>query len=93
MLGLPKGEVFLCNYTDEWIDEFQKESREVLDMIGRYVSSIHHIGSTAVPGLKSKPIIDIAIELFDFEDGFRCIGLLFKIGYKHRIISELPERH
>lgn len=64
MLGLPKGEVFLCNYTVEWVHAFDKESEIILDVIGRYVSSVYHIGSTAVPGLKSKPIIDIEIELF-----------------------------
>ena len=93
MLGLPKGEVFLFNYTDEWVVEFKKESEEILDIIGRYVSNIHHIGSTAVPGLKAKPIIDIAIELFSFKDGYQCVEPLNKIGYKHRIIPELPERH
>jgi GrpB-like predicted nucleotidyltransferase (UPF0157 family) len=93
MLGLPKDEVFLCNYTDEWVIEFEKESKKILDIIERFVSSIHHIGSTAVPGLKAKPIIDIAIELFRFEHGFQCVEPLNKIGYKHRIIKELPERH
>ena len=93
MLGLPKGKVFLCDYTDEWAKEYDRESEKILDSIGRYVASIHHIGSTAVPGLKAKPIIDIAIELFRFEDGFLCIEPLSNVGYKHRIIPELPERH
>ena len=93
MLGLPKGEVFLCDYTGEWIIEFEKESEIILDIIGRYVSNIYHIGSTAVPGLKAKPIIDIAIELFRFENGFQCAEPLSNIGYKHRIIAELPDRH
>ena len=93
MLGLQKGKVFLCDYTDEWAKEFEKESKKVLDLIGRYVANIHHIGSTAVPGLKSKPIIDIAIELFSFDDGFQCIDPLSQIGYRHRIIPELPDRH
>ena len=93
MLGLPKGEVFLCDYTDEWEKEFEKESKKVLDLIGRYVSNIHHIGSTTVPGLKAKPIIDIAVELFNFEGGFLCVEALQNIGYRHQLLPELPERH
>lgn len=93
MIGLPKGEVFLCNYTDRWIIEFEIESKNIMNVIEQFVASIHHIGSTAVPGLKAKPIIDIAVELFSFEHGFKCIEPLNKIGYKHRIIKELPERH
>ena len=93
MLGLPKGEVFLCDYTEEWVVEYENESEKIMELVGRYVSGIYHIGSTAVPGLKAKPIIDIAIELFNFTDGFQCTEPLKSIGYKHRIIPELPDRH
>ena len=93
MLGLPKGEVFLLDYTDDWRLEYQKESKVLTGLIGGYVRGIHHIGSTAVPGLRAKPVIDIAIELHGFESGFECISALSAIGYKHRILAELPDRH
>ena len=93
MLGLPKGDVFLLDSTDEWVTEYKRESDAILKLIGKHVSSIHHIGSTAVPGLKAKPIIDMAIELYTFDLGFECIEFLSGINYKHRIIPELPDRH
>ncbi|MFD2177894.1 GrpB family protein [Veronia pacifica] len=93
MLGLPKGEVFLFESTDQWITEYEKESELILSLIGEHVTSIHHIGSTAIPGLKAKPIIDIAIELDDFALGFDCIEALSRLDYRHRIIPELPDRH
>lgn len=93
MLGLPEGEVFLLDSTDQWITEYKEESESIVALIGGHVNSIYHIGSTAVPGLKAKPIIDIAIELHDFESGFECIEQLSCLDYRHRIISELPDRH
>ena len=93
MIGLPKDQLFLSDYDADWVAEFETESKSILECIGKHVSAIHHIGSTAVPGLRAKPIIDIAIELRDFEDGFHCVEPLAEIGYKHKIIPELPERH
>jgi GrpB-like predicted nucleotidyltransferase (UPF0157 family) len=93
MLGLPKGEVFLLDSTDEWAKEFDSESGKIIDIIDDYIYAIHHIGSTAVAGLKAKPIIDIAIEIHEFELGYKCIEPLNSLGYKHRIIPELPDRH
>jgi len=57
------------------------------------VCTIHHIGSTAILGLKAKLIIDIAIELDNFGVGFECVKALSLLGYRHRSIPELPDRH
>lgn len=93
MLGLPKGEVYLCEYTDDWRLAFEREAESLKRLIGDRIASVHHIGSTAIPGLMAKPIIDIAVELYDFDSGFGCIELLSSIGYRHRILAELPDRH
>ena len=83
----------LSEPNSEWGNEFKNESNSITDAIGKHIKYIHHIGSTAVPGLKAKPIIDIAIELFDYEAGFSCVEQLSRFSYKHRILPELPERH
>ncbi len=93
MLGLAKGEVFLCEYNVAWVDEFQFESERIIGQIGHYVVKIHHIGSTSVASLKAKPIIDIAVEIAEFQTGFECVEALGVLGYKHRIIDELADRH
>ena len=93
MLALPKGKVFLVQWDKEWENEYTLEKNKIMELIGSYMISCHHIGSTAVKELSSKPIIDIAIELINYDDGFKCIDSLSTIGYKHRIIKELPERH
>ena len=93
MLGLPKGKVFLVPWDEKWENEYNIEKNLIMELIGNYIINCHHIGSTAVKGLSAKPIIDIAIEVDKFENGFECIEKLLTIGYKHRILKELPERH
>ncbi|WP_020060343.1 GrpB family protein [Bacillus sp. 123MFChir2] len=92
MLGLPRGEVFLVPWTEEWGVEFLKEKQLIEKQIGEYILAIHHIGSTSIPNLSAKPIIDIAIELYDFEDGANCIDELEQLNYRYRK-DVLPERY
>lgn len=93
MLGLPRGEVFLVPWTDEWIKEFETEKQRIIDIIGQYTINVHHIGSTAVNGLSAKPIIDIAIEIDNLLDGEQCVTALERIGYLYRGTNVLSERH
>src|SRR5690625_226732 len=93
MLGLPRGEVFLVPWTDAWFEEFKKEKERIHHQIGDYIVNIHHIGSTAVRGLRAKPIIDIAIELEDFNDGKECVDSLQSLNYTYGGTNVLPDRH
>ena len=56
----------------EWISMFSKEAEAVSGVVNRGLVAIHHIGSTAVPGLAAKPVIDILLEVEDLAilDGF-----------------------
>lgn len=92
MLGLPKGEVFLVPWTTEWEKDFLLEKKRIQAAIGNYIVDVHHIGSTSVKNLSAKPIIDIAIELNDFEDGHQCVKPLEELGYSYKGINVLPER-
>ncbi|WP_242272649.1 GrpB family protein [Bacillus cereus group sp. BfR-BA-01310] len=92
MLGLPLGKVFLVPWTGEWEFEFLKEKQLIEEQIGEYIMVIHHIGSTSIPHLSAKPIIDIAIELNDFANGIECIEKLEQLNYKYRK-DVLPERY
>jgi GrpB-like predicted nucleotidyltransferase (UPF0157 family) len=85
MLGLPKGVVFLIPWTERWKEEFFLEKEKIL--------AVHHIGSTSVKYLSSKPIIDIAIEIQSFQTGAECVEPLEKLGYMYRGPDLLPDRH
>lgn len=93
MLGLPKGEVFLMPWTEDWRKAFILEKEKIENEMGLLILSIHHIGSTAVEGLSAKPIIDIAIEIQDFNIGQDCAIPLERLGYSYRGVNMLPERH
>lgn len=63
MLGLQKNEVRLVPHNPEWITNFQQEKDLLESLVGEYIVGIEHIGSTAINGIKAKPIIDIMIGL------------------------------
>ncbi|WP_332631307.1 GrpB family protein [Halalkalibacter flavus] len=51
--------VEVCSYNEKWALMFAEESEKLNLIFGSEIVAIHHIGSTSVPGLKAKPIIDI----------------------------------
>lgn len=60
--------VVVCPYQPEWDSKFCIEAQLLKDILGKEMTDIHHIGSTAVKGLWAKPIIDILIEVNKIED-------------------------
>jgi GrpB-like predicted nucleotidyltransferase (UPF0157 family) len=57
--------VVVVPYDPTWSSEFDTESQRILAALGDNVVSVHHIGSTAVPGIFAKPIIDMLLEVHD----------------------------
>jgi GrpB-like predicted nucleotidyltransferase (UPF0157 family) len=76
-------QLVICEYDPTWPDQFVKLAARVTAILGALVSRIEHIGSTAVPGLAAKPIIDLDIVLGTLADLPEAIGRLSKIGYSH----------
>ncbi|PPS46161.1 GrpB family protein [Chroococcidiopsis sp. TS-821] len=50
-------------YNPQWRDAFAREKQQVWQALGDNVVAIHHIGSTAIPGIYAKPIIDLLVEV------------------------------
>ena len=50
-------------HNPNWKGDFQKESRQIAKIFGENVIKIHHVGSTSVPGIYAKPIIDLLVEV------------------------------
>jgi GrpB-like predicted nucleotidyltransferase (UPF0157 family) len=61
---LPRS-VIVVSYDPAWKLEFQVEAGHIARALGANVLSIHHIGSTAIPGMYAKPIIDILLLVDD----------------------------
>jgi GrpB-like predicted nucleotidyltransferase (UPF0157 family) len=93
-IGLRSGRVKLAEYNDGWPGMFEEEKgllESALRDIG--VADMQHVGSTSVPGMKSKPVIDIAVGVKRLSDGKRCIEPLEGIGYEYRGDAGVPGRH
>lgn len=60
-LGLPPGQNFLVPHDPEWAILFEDERARIRAVLSADATEIQHVGSTAVPGIHAKPIIDIAI--------------------------------
>jgi GrpB-like predicted nucleotidyltransferase (UPF0157 family) len=60
-------QITVVPYDPRWSDLFQKEADELVAILGEEVMAIHHIGSTAIPGIYAKPIIDVLVEVRDIE--------------------------
>lgn len=83
----------LIDYDEAWPVRFQDEGSAIQVALGPAVVELHHVGSTAVPGLCAKPIIDIAIELKTFPPNEVVIETLSDLGYEHMGESSVPGRH
>ena len=69
-------------YDPAWPDSFASERAELEAAIGPWaVGGIHHVGSTAVPGLAAKPIIDILVGVEGLESSRACFEPLSRLEY------------
>ena len=82
MLGLLKDTVKLVVHNAEWSNCFEDEKSRIARGIADYILDIQHFGSTAVPGLDAKPVIDIAIAVRALDDVDKCEHYLNKISYE-----------
>jgi GrpB-like predicted nucleotidyltransferase (UPF0157 family) len=79
------GTVHLAEYDPAWPQLFAREANRIKQLLGETVRRIEHVGSTSVPGLAAKPIIDIVMEVNDSSDETAYVTPLERHGYELRI--------
>lgn len=86
--------VVIVDYDPNWPQRYEAERERILGAIGQWLVQIEHIGSTSVPGLGAKPIIDIMAAVRSLNDAMQCIEPLHALGYQYHPEFEdvLPER-
>lgn len=92
-LGLASGTVTVLPYDPRWADEFTIASRQIYGAVGPEIIAVHHVGSTAVPGLSAKPLLDILVTVPDFARALELVAQLATLGYEFRPNEEIPDRH
>ncbi len=72
-------------YDDEWPEHFKSEAQYLMSTLPQDILlEFHHIGSTAIPEMPAKPIIDIGVMITDYDDATqKLIPELKKSGYEH----------
>jgi GrpB-like predicted nucleotidyltransferase (UPF0157 family) len=84
-------QIRLDPYDPEWPQLFEIEASKIRQALGDRVVLLEHVGSTAVPGLSAKPIIDIVLAVADSTDESMYVADLETAGYPHHIRA--PEWH
>ena len=84
MIGLRLGIVRVVAHRSAWRGLFEEERRVLQKHIGGFVEDIQHVGSTAVPGLAAKPILDIALAVASEDAIAQCVQALCDCGYIDR---------
>jgi len=84
MIGLSDDVVHLHPYRVAWRWLFYKEWIRLWIRLRSQVLDIQHVGSTAIPGMIAKPIIDIIVVMEDFERAVQCIDAIEQLGYEYK---------
>lgn len=77
--------VAVVEYDDHWPADFDRVATAIRNAIGGRALEIHHVGSTSVPGLPAKPVIDVDLVVADPADESTYIPDLVAAGFVHAI--------
>jgi len=84
-LAVLAGPVLLADYDPGWTTAFEREATRIRGALGDQVRVLEHVGSTSVPGLAAKPIIDIVLAVPDSTDEDAYVPPMEAAGYVLRI--------
>ena len=79
------GPITLADYDPRWPALYEREAARVRGILGKHVLGLEHVGSTSVPGLPAKPIVDMQLVVADSADEPAYVPSLEAGGYVLRI--------
>lgn len=85
--------IVLVPHEARWLTDAAEECRRIEGACGKAVVRVEHIGSTAVPGLIAKPVLDLMPLVKSFEDGFACVAPMRALGYWYAGEFGIAGRH
>ncbi len=87
-----KRNIVVVPYDPGWPEKYRQEAARISAIFGQEQISIHHIGSTAIPGMSSKPIIDIMPVVRDIEAVEAFNPAMIQLGYEPQGENGVPGR-
>ena len=91
-IGQHKREFELAPYQRVWADDFDQEADRIGSALGYKALQIEHIGSTSIPRMAAKPIIDIMVAVEELAQSSDIIVPLDAIGYGYHPLDTVPGR-
>ena len=98
----PGEEVVIVEYDEGWPAAYARQEARIREALGAAALEVHHVGSTSVPGLAAKRVIDIALVVADPADeaayvpALEAAGFVFHLRepewYEHRLFRESEPR-
>ena len=86
------GRVVVVDYDEEWPRRFDELRRMIWPAVADVALRIEHVGSTSVPGLAAKPIIDMTVVVSRRSDVVPAIERLATLGYRHLGNLDIEDR-
>ncbi len=93
MTDLRPEPVRVVAYDPAWPQHFVRLRDRILPVIKAHIDRVEHVGSTSVPGLAAKPIIDMDVIVTSPEALEACIVAMEPLGYQHRGELGIAGRH
>ena len=92
-MGSGRPAAVVVDYDDGWPRDFDTIHAHLWPATSSFAHAIEHVGSTAVPGLAAKPIIDVDVVVSEPDDLQLAIRALQSLGYEHVGDLDIPGRH
>lgn len=87
------GQVIIVDYDPLWPQMYEEERARISDAIGEYLIDIQHVGSTSIPGLSAKPILDIMPVIRSIALVPQCVEPLAALDHAYFGENGIPGRH
>ena len=84
MIGLKRGTVTLSPHQTEWDEQARRTIEQLKELFGELAVDIQHVGSTSIPNIAAKPILDFAVGIYDFKKLEQLVPKLEKEGIIYR---------
>jgi len=93
MEGVPAEPIVVSEHDPAWVAGFEAAARRIREGVGDGLLDIEHIGSTSVPGLAAKPVLDIMPVVADFDAARVLVTRFEEMGYWYFGENYIPRRH
>ncbi len=92
MIGQHKANLAVVPYQSGWKELFEREADLLRSVLGEKALCIEHIGSTSIPGMVAKPIVDIMVAVVSLSQATKLIPVVEALGYEYEPRDTIPER-